>query len=277
MPVSLATKDFVQGGLLNDVDVTVLNAKFVIYDYDGKATFAKDPPLALKLTLKVDDDDSEHTEYVTGGSSGDFVPTEEDDGDTITRNGTAKNLRKNSNLFRFNESLEQAGFPQAQLALGKASAYTNTRFHLERRPMPKSTGLTTQDEQGREKTYIACGALISTQWDKGKKGAVAAKPAAAPAKGSAKAAPKAVEPESAEEQEVSQEMLDQAAELMGNILEAAASAGSEEVLTQKAKMQLFRTIDLPQDEKNALVNVCLSADLLGSLGWKISGKNIVPA
>lgn len=262
MAISLATKDFVQGGLLNDVDVEVLESRFVIYDYEGKANLSADPPLALKLVLKVDDD-TEHTEYITGGSSKDFIPNPNDDGDTIEKNGSASNLRKGSNLFLFNQSLEEAGFPQAKLAEGKSSVYKGIKFHLERRASPKRQGI--RDDSEKEKTYIACGQLISVPWDTKGKAKAAAKPANSTAKPAAKPAPAAAPVEDDED------MTNKAMEYASTVLAEYAEAG--EVNIQKFKMGLFRVMTgVDQATKNAITALAVSEDVLGVLGWAVGGE-----
>ena len=269
MSISLATKDFVQGGLLSDVDVTVKEASFTVYNYDGKTT-VKDPPLALKLTLEVKDDESEHIEYITAGSSRDFVPS--DDENTIVSNGSAKNLRKGSNLFLFNESLEKAGFPQAKLVDGKANVYTGIVFHLERRAAPKRQGLKDQsdtNEAGYEKTYVACGALISTPWDKsGQKG----KSVAAPKVKATAAAPAPAESDDDTDPEVMAKASDMAMTILGDntVLE------SGKIKTSHFKMRLFKLMgNAGQDERNAMANTATSAEVLGAMGWAIKGDEIV--
>lgn len=270
MSISLATKDFVQGGLLTDVDVSVKEAQFVVYNYDGKAT-VKDPPLALKLTLTIVDDETEHTEYITAGSSRDFIPTPDDDGETISSNGSAKNLRKGSNLFLFNESLEVAGFPQAKLVEGKASNYAGMKFHLERRPAPKRQGLKEEtNESGYEKTFIACASLISTQWDKsGQKGKGRAVAAAAP-KATAAAAAKVEEPA---EEGASEELMAKATDLAMNILTDAMDTGK--IKTAQFKMKLFKAMGAaPQNERNEMAQLATSAAILGPMGWTVKGDEI---
>lgn len=267
MSISLATKDFVQGGLLSDVDVLVKEASFVVYNYDGKAT-VKDPPLALKLVLEVADDETEHIEYITAGSSRDFVPS--DDENTIVANGSAKNLRKGSNLFLFNVSLEEAGFPQAKLVDGKASVYTGVKFHLERRAAPKRQGLKDQDvnEAGYEKTYVACQSLISTPWDKsGQKGKAVAAP-------KAKATAAAPAPAPAADDDTDSEVLAKAGEFALTLLSDAADAGK--IKTAQFKMKLFKLMGgASQDERNEMANVATSAAVLEPLGWATKGDEIV--
>jgi len=270
MSISLATKDFVQGGLLNDVDVHVKEASFCVYDYGGKATSMKAPPLALKLVMTIVDDDTEHIEYITAGSSDDFMPNPEDAGETIVANGSATNLRKGSNLFLFNESLEQAGFPQAKLVEGKASNYAQMKFHLDRRAAPKRQGITQVQKEGDfEKTYIACGALISTAWDKSGQ-----KRAKAPAAAAPKAAAKAAEPVAAEESDVDQALVDKASTLAMDILSEVIDAGK--MKTAAFKMSLFKAMgQAPQNERNEMANVATSAAVLGPLGWAIKDAEIV--
>lgn len=270
MSISLATKDFVQGGLLADLDVFVKEAEFVVYDYGGKATSMKAPPLALKLTLNVvGDDDTEHTEYITAGSSDDFMPNPDDKGETIVANGTATNLRKGSNLFLFNESLEKAGFPQPKLVEGLASNYAGMKFHLERRPAPKRQGLKEEvHEGGFEKTYIACGTLISTKWDK------SAQKGRSTVKAAPKAAAPAAEATSNGAGDVDTDVMAKASDLAMEILSEQLDSGK--LKTAAFKMQLFKLAgSIPQNERNELAKVATSADVLGALGWVVKGDEIV--
>ena len=121
MPLSISPDDFVQGGLLQDVDVEVKAAVYEVYDYGGKVRMNNDPPIALKLTLQVPGTEDQHEEYITGGSSADFVPDPNTNGDTLEPNGTATALRKGCNLELFSTSLVAAGFNKPKLVEGKAS------------------------------------------------------------------------------------------------------------------------------------------------------------
>ena len=192
--MNFAPDDFVQGGLLNDVDVEITDARFVAWDYDGNLPSAEALAVRLTMVLCDDEDRKEHIEYLSAGKVADFLPNPEDDGLTLISQGTASSLRKGSNLELFSRSLVEAGFDASHMGGQSGIGYLKgCRFHIIRKPAPKRTGLPSggrrrEGEEDREKTYLAVDRIISTPWDKGKSSSRAAvKPAATAAKPAAAA------------------------------------------------------------------------------------------
>lgn len=174
--ISLCPEDFVQGGLLQDVDVEVKGAVFEVFDYGGRTTMRAEAPLALKMTMVPVGSQEEHEEYVSAGSSRDFLPNPDTSGDTVMSAGTSSQLRLGSNYALFSGSLIAAGFPKAVLREGKAHSLVGLVFHMERRARPKMAGIDTPEDK-REKQYIHCAKIIRLPGETGK-GAAAARPGA---------------------------------------------------------------------------------------------------
>lgn len=158
--ISFWPDDFVQGGLLQDVDVLIKEAVWEIFDYQGKANVAN-PPCSLKMTLQPVGSEETHEDFISCGPSSDWVPNPETNGDTIAAVGTGTTLKKGSNFHLFVESLKECGMPKALLAGGKASALVGLVFHLDRPVRPKMAGIEDKNASGREKTYIKCSKIIS--------------------------------------------------------------------------------------------------------------------
>jgi hypothetical protein len=153
---SLRPGDFAQGGgMIDDVDLTVKQARFVLWDYDGKVA---NPTLALKLDLE-DDDGVVHEQYYSAGDPKHFVPS--NDGTRAVPTGTKSALSGSSNMFLLIASLTDSGFPEDQLS-DDVSVFDGLRGHFIRVPQPKRTGLPTQPgADTRDKTVLVMNKLIA--------------------------------------------------------------------------------------------------------------------
>lgn len=181
--VSLNPESFVHGGgLLDDADVEVTAAQFVMFDYNG----TKDAVPALGLTL-VDADGKETDQYFTCGKATDFVPS--GDGMSLIPVGQKTSLNDSSNLGQLLLSLLNAGFPSDKLS-DQASFLIGLNAHVNRVVVQKAKGANDKDREALLVTKIN-----RMPWEP--KGAVGAKPAARPAiagkaNGAAKPGPVAV-------------------------------------------------------------------------------------
>lgn len=173
-PISLNFDSYVQGGIINDVDVEVVGA---VWTLNGPENYHADkPPVFCKLTLKNLDDNSEATEqWWSAGPSSDFVPT--DDELRLVPTGAAEFLRKGSNFHMLHGSLvNNCGMPKDFLDSDKGiGVLLGCRFHVVQAPAAKSEGLKGAKE-GR--TVLIASKAIKTPWDK-KKPAAAKPPAQA--------------------------------------------------------------------------------------------------
>lgn len=263
--------DFVQGGLLNDVDVEIVSARFVAWDYDG--TLPSPDVLAVKLDLKVIDTDEEHSDYISCGKIADFAPNGDDDGATLEPQGSKSKLSKNSNWWLFLMSAVEVGLDPTPLNAGNISVLDGMKFHLVRKAAPKREGLTiTKKQEGRESQYVAVGSIISVPWDAkaGKK--IAAKQTAA----KAGAAQKSVNAKTAAPPPVAAAELDDAvnSRIMDVVMEVLGEA-SGPVKIASMKMLVFKKMNKDKgDVRSAALVAATSAEWLGENGFTVDGDTV---
>lgn len=161
---------FVSGGLVNDIDVEVLDAKFVYFDYDGQGPEV----VASQLTLK-DSDGEEHIQHwPVGGRTQDgdnlFIPS--DDGKFIYRAKDKGSLNRGSNHFLMIETLKRCGLADESIVDEDISSLIGMKGHVLRYPAPKRTMPNQKTrEDGREPEFLGWSEVYSFPWDaKGKKG-----------------------------------------------------------------------------------------------------------
>lgn len=276
MAISLHPRDFVMGGLIQDVDVEVVEARFIATDYDG--TLPSASALALKMDLKVlgDETNTIHTQLFAAGNIANFAPDPETDGRTLEKNGSREALDKNSNLGLFLQSMMDAGANLTPMSKGDVSALEGARFHIVRKPAPKREGLSNTtaraDGQEREKTIVLCSKIISLPWDKAGKPAAAAKPAATAA---AKGKPAAAEPEADEaESAYPADVLERAGDFLTGMVVESGNA----LPTKQAKLKLLKGLkDLgvkggPEGQK--FIEHLLSTAFLSSIGLTVADDHI---
>jgi hypothetical protein len=140
MSISLNPKTFVSGGLLNDVDVEIVEARYALFDYQGTVD-AANMRTALRLQMRTLDGSQEATEHLTLGATGDFVPNDSDGGLTLRPLSGKTSLTKRSKLYFFLQSLTDAGADMSRLDNGRADELEGLKFHFVRKPMPDMGGL----------------------------------------------------------------------------------------------------------------------------------------
>lgn len=108
--VSLKPTDAVEGGGAPiQLNLTVKTARFVVWDYDGKA-----PPSVATRLLLVDDHDHEYTQYYSAGSPERLTPTP--DGHHLKSLKGQEGFNKSTNTFLLFKAIVDAGFPLNKLA-----------------------------------------------------------------------------------------------------------------------------------------------------------------
>lgn len=167
--VSLRPSDAQHGtGLLDDVDVTLKQARFVTYDYDGKSP---KPVLCLGVTM-TDEAGEDHDQYYSAGDLQYFVPS--NDGKKAMKAGNKDGLNDNTNAVLFLSSLVNAGFPEDKLG-DDISAIEGTYCHVNRVAQPKRGA-----DMAKDRTILQVMKIHSLPWEKskahklGQKAAVAA-------------------------------------------------------------------------------------------------------
>lgn len=158
---SLRPSDMTEGGgLLDDVDVTITEARFVTWDYQGKAA----PVPALKMTMAPDEGDPVD-QYWSVGKAIDWAPTP--DGKSLVKIGQASALNVGSNFGILISSLINAGFPEDKLE-EDIDILDGLQCHVIRVAAPKRTGLaSSQRADGREATILTVDSIAKLPWEKG--------------------------------------------------------------------------------------------------------------
>jgi hypothetical protein len=189
-PMSLEDDAFIQGGLLQDVDVEIVEAQWVPWDY-GKPGVVSQDVLAVKmLMVQLDDTRKPVTGpdgapappveqfWSAGGNFADVVVT--DDGYMVGAGPNKSALTKGSNFHVFLQTMRAKGMPVGYLEDGNLSKLKGVKFHLIRTAAPKRDFQTGRAGKEREDTIAVCGSIIWGPWDgkpaaavKGKAGPVA--------------------------------------------------------------------------------------------------------
>lgn len=125
MAGSLRPSDAKTGGLLDDANVTIRQARFVRFDFGGKA---EKPRLCLAVEM-IDGDGRAHTEYYSAGDMKFFVPTADGKGYDSVADKTA--LYRSCNAVVFIESIVAAGFPESKLG-NDISVIEGLKVHVSR-------------------------------------------------------------------------------------------------------------------------------------------------
>src|SRR2546428_11523323 len=186
---SLRPSDFTTGGLIDDVDVTVTEARFVMWDYAGQV---RDAVPALAVTMETGGEGTPitetYTQYYSAGDSRNLMPSS--DGKALEVVGGSGGLKSSSNAGNFLVSLVNAGFPEERLLDGDISVMDGLEAHVHRIPQPERKGLVKTPKQGdREATILVVSKIHRFPWEKAKaKAAGASVSKMPPSKGPATAA-----------------------------------------------------------------------------------------
>ena len=165
--VSLNPESFVEGGgLLDDVDVTIKEARFIMFDYEGKSPVAVP---ALKITFDPGDGELV-TQCWSMGKATDWQPSK--DGKKLIPIGSATAIVKTSNGGIFITSLINASFPSDRLADGDISCIEGLEAHVIRTPAPERTGI---EGQKKNATILIIDKIIALPGENKKKSGKATK------------------------------------------------------------------------------------------------------
>lgn len=252
----VAFDEFVQGGLLDDADVTILGSRFSTWDYNGKQA----PVFALKVTM-TDDEGAQHEQYLSCGELRFFVPST--DGKKAVPVGTAQKLNLNTNAVAFLLSVmnaDKVGTLTAALkASGDASLLEGLKVHVVRKAQPKRAGLaiTAPGVEGvpqREKTQLLVEKIIAYAG-----GVAAPAGAAAPVAAAGAAAPAAAAPVS----EVDDLAVGALCTLLG---ENGNSMVSTAIAGKFFSSPAVKAMELDPATKNKVLAVVVQPGFLGAAG-----------
>ena len=272
MGVPLSPSTYSRGGILDDVDVTVNESRFVLWDYNGKFN-TNVPALRLKVST---DDAEEHEDYLTAGDAANFVPS--DDGLSLEAVGSRTTLSDSSNLAIFLKSLVQIGFDESKMG-ETIDVLEGGVFHIRRVPAPNRGGLSNQrtdaSGQTRDRTVLTVTEIRKLPWEnKGAAKASNTATAAHPKKGTAKKGKAKSEDNSEVDEQLTEIIYEILAENTDGIerselLQAVFSASVERELSGPIQKKLTRRVH----EKNG--EFLRLGEALGN--WRLDDDTVMPA
>ena len=239
--------EFVEGGLLNNVDVEVVESRFDTYDY-GKGEAHNRTVLRWGMRKLDDTDGTLHQQYFSVGGEGNFAPSE--DGTKLLSLGGRTNINVNSNFAMLMASCEKAGVQKKHYA-ADISSFEGMQCHVSRIPDARNIPRGDMDVEDdgkpdRPKEVLVITNIIKAPWDNkgGKKAVTKTK-----TKAKAKAAP-----EEEEEEEVD-DALD--ALLATLIIKHVAKAKSGSIDGEGLSVQVY------QDPKVRTLDKAVRMEVMG--------------
>jgi hypothetical protein len=154
--VSLRPADYAEGGgLLDDADVTISDARFIMGDYGGAAQ-NKSP---MCRVMMADAEGQEHEQFLSVGSADDFQPDETGKG--LDKVGKKAALTKSSNFGMFMDSLVTAGFPANKIEPDDITSIVGTDVHVLRKAIERK-GL----KDAKAMTVLLVSKINKLPWEK---------------------------------------------------------------------------------------------------------------
>lgn len=162
--ISFRPETWTTGGMIDDADVEVMEAEFVLFDYNGQQP--EGPAFRLALKDLTQEDTTPVQQYWSAGSKDNFVPT--DDGKGLTPTGKATGLSKSSNLAALFDSLLKKGFPVDRID-NITDHIIGGRFHMNKIALPKVRS--RDGSESKDRSALVVTTVIKWPWDKVKSGA----------------------------------------------------------------------------------------------------------
>lgn len=260
MGVSLKPSDATKGGgLLDDEDVKVVESKFVMFDYGGKAQ----PVPALHWKLDAMDGSEPLSQYWSMGKATDWIPS--DDGKELVPIGRATQLVESSNGMVLITSAINAGFPESKLG-DDVTIFEGMECHVNRVAAPERKGMVNRKEN---QTILTVSKIHKMPWEKD----TTTKKGKAKGKGGGKAAAKEATETSASLEEI-------ATEFILNILsdeERMASHYPDGIPKAKLAPEAFSVFAVGDPNRSAIVQLVFKDEFLSAGPWKYEGGKVTMA
>lgn len=153
---SMSPDSFVQGGLMDDVDGTIIKARFVPWDYNGHLDHHV---LGVAVTIQVEGEAEPYVQHYSAGDLEHFMPSkdgetpvnlenfggegydpEDAEGIYALKVGKKEGLANSSNWAQFIVAALDAKFPPDRLTAG-TDCFEGVMGHFNRVPQKKRSGL----------------------------------------------------------------------------------------------------------------------------------------
>ena len=251
------------GGLIDDVDVTLVKARFVAFDYNGKSADGDVP--CLKVDIQTEDDEIE--QYYSMGKLVDWLPS--DDGKQLLSVGSATAIRLTSNGGIFLRTLVDAGFPADKLG-EDISVLDGLEAHMMQIPEPTRSGIKkTKEQEEKEKkfgpkTILTVTAINKLPWEK-------AKTKKKPGKAAKTAKPKTTKKTKKEEADTG------SGDVESKVAEFILGLLAEEGAAAKKDLPAKIFADFKEDpDKSAMVKLAFDDEFLEAGPWAYEDGTLLP-
>jgi hypothetical protein len=291
---SYAAEDFVQGGLIDDVDVAI---KDIVFTLDAPPEYhSPDPVFGVRAWLSMLENPDEVVEqwWSCGTRKAHHPCTPE--GELVNEGPylTGGQLMRNSNFHEFEKSMQHEGFPKALADTGDLRHMIGVEIHVQRKTIKREGLAGAPRDDGRAPQTLICTKLIHMPGEKRvakskpAASAVAARPAAAasaarprtaatataaaPTAPPATAAPVAPPATPAE---FNASVV--AVEILSNMLEANPAGISLAAAKLAANTELVHTYQTSLLNRNKVVALLFAPAWLEEQGVRIEGEALVLA
>lgn len=289
---SFAAEDFVQGGLIDDVDVRI---KDIVFTLEAPPDYhSREPVFGVKAWFSLLDNPEEVAEqWWSCGTRKSHHPCTPE-GELVSEGHllTGGTLMRNSNFHEFEKSLESSGFPKERSATGDLRHLIDTEIHVQRKTIKREGLAGAPREDGRAPQVLLVTKLLRMP---GEKRVAKAKPAAtsaaaaashpaaaaparprsaAPAAGPLPPAPAAAH---AAAPATGFDAALVAVEILSNLLEANPDGISLAAAKLAVNTDLVHTYKTSLIQRNKVVALLFSPEWLDEQGVKIEGETLVLA
>lgn len=294
-PIPLGLDDFVQGGLVSDVPVEILQIQFRGFDYGGKV---QKEVLSIWMQLALLDENLKRTtdepieNFWSAGGDLDEVAIS-DDGYMVgvLQNGSKTAMTKGSNFEVLMQSFTKPinggpAMPKNFIRDNGSSikCLLGTKFHMLRTPAPKREGIDTSGRARRdtEQTIATCTKVYWAPWSpKAAAGKVQRQAAAATASAAAAPASSPVNGSPAPETVAAAVASGTGDEMTSLALDTVRKALESEPVfetTTALKVACFRLLSKTKAEtRNTIVKLVESSDWLKANGITVRDDGVVVA
>jgi hypothetical protein len=269
---SLIPTDWTSGGLINDVDVTIMDMTFVDdWTYNGAVS---DPVLALKVTFKPDEGDPVE-QCFSAGDLARWMPDPNNPKHVVPAEGSsAKALNNNTNCAAFLGSIIDAGFPlnvKGHEVSEFVDVFEGLYCHVMRVPQKKRSGI--QQADAKERDVLVVSNIHRLPWEAAKTGAKSTAAVAGKTNGAAKAK-LAAAPVEEEETATDDALVEEAATLVATVLEEKGGS----VASGQLSIALLKHLQ-GNDNRAAIIALVKNPEFLGMEGapWSFDGKMLTAA
>ena len=126
---SFKPSDAVQGGFLDDVDGTIIDAYTTMYQYEGEGSFSNEPIPGIMIIVETGEGGEPINKFLKMGSAMNWVPNE--DGTGLKPVGKATGFSIKANGMIFLTSLVNCNYPESAITSNIKETLIGLKCHFE--------------------------------------------------------------------------------------------------------------------------------------------------